>query len=150
MFKIFKILINSSKKSSKLKSVSKKLSQPVDISDMDRLLTHYSEKDKNIEKLIDIAESDEYVRVVMNDYGANRQTLKEIYGKLTLIGAGQYIKGHYVAASSLVYPLTLKFLLEHFDGKEFTIYDWDSNNSLMFIANRLIEYFEKGEVGEVE
>lgn len=103
-----------------------------------------------VDELIDLAESDEYVRIVMDEYGANRQTLKELYNRLVLVGAGQYAKGHYVAASSLVYPLTLKFLLEHFDGKKFSINNWDDNNSAMYIANRLIDYFKKNKVGEVK
>jgi|AVFP01.1.fsa_nt_gi hypothetical protein len=146
---MLKGLFQSLKKSSRLKKVSKKLSKPLDTRDIFKIATQGNKKDKDLDELIDIAESDEYVKMVMNEYRADRQTLKDLYSKLTLVGAGQYAKGHYVAASCLVYPLTIKYLLEHFDGENFSINGWDDKNSTMHIAYRLIEYFEKGETGEV-
>jgi len=146
---MLKTLIQSLKKSRQLKKVSKKLSKPFDSRDIIQMATQGNKKNEVLDELIDIAESDEYVKIVMNDYLADRQKLKELYRRLTLVGAGQYSGGHYVAASSVVYPLTLKFLLEHFDGENFSINGWDANNSAMHIAYRLIEYFKKGETGEI-
>ncbi|HDY68797.1 MAG TPA: hypothetical protein ENH85_13530 [Candidatus Scalindua sp.] len=102
-----------------------------------------------IDELIDLAYSDEYVLRVLEDYDGNRETLRNLYNKLVLTGAGQYAGGHYIAASSLVYPQTLKFLLKNYKGPDFAINDLDARNSAIFIAHRVIEYFEKGEVGEV-
>jgi hypothetical protein len=147
---MIKTLFQSLKKSRRLRKISKNLAAPLKTQDMFKMATQGSKKDYYLDELIDITESDQFVKMVMTEYNADRQTLKELYNKLILIGAGQFTKGHYVAASSLVYPLTLKFLLKHYDGQDFSINEWDDKNSAMYIANRLIEYFEKGEVGEVE
>ena len=138
----------SLKKGRRLKKVSRQLTKRIDITDVYKL-TSSEEKESALNELVDICYSDEYVKMVMDDYNKDGQTIKELYSKLTLIGAGQYAGGHYVAASSLVFPLTLKFLLEHYNNDTFSINDWDNYNSSLFIAHRLIEYFEKGEVGEV-
>ena len=144
---MFKKIFQSFKKSRQLKEVSTKLSKPLDTSDIFKSIR--GRKDALIE-LIDIAESDENVKAAMNEYHADRQTLNKLYDKLALVGAGQYAGGHYVAASSLVYPSTLKYLLEHFNNGIFSIKNWDDNNSSIHIAYRLIEYFEKGETGEIK
>lgn len=146
---MFKTFFQSLKKSKRLQNVSRKLSEQLDINDIFSMVTQVNKEDEYLEELFDIAESDEYVKIVMNEYQASRQTLKILYKKLASYGAGQYAGGHYVAASSLVYPLTLRFLLKHFDGKKFSIKGWDDNNSTMFIAHRLIEYFKKGKIGEI-
>ncbi|MEZ4888029.1 MAG: hypothetical protein R3E32_25100 [Chitinophagales bacterium] len=137
---MIKNIIKSIIKSFRLRNISKKLAQP----------RNKNEKNDFLDELINIGESDEYVKLVCSEFGANRSTLKEIYSLLLRAGAGQYAGGHYVAASSLVYPLTLKFLLENYDGKQFSIDNWSSYNSLLFIANRLIEYFENREMSEVK
>lgn len=108
-----------------------------------------SEKVDVIDELLALAESDENTQKIINEYSANRDILRKIYNKLVLTGAGQFVKGHYVAASSLVYPQTLRFLLRYFNGKNFSVNDWTERESEIFIAFRLIEYFKKGEVGEI-
>lgn len=147
---MLKALFQSFIKSKRLKKVSKKLAEPLKIQDALKVTLNKNQMDNYLDELIDIAESDKYVKMVMNKYNAERKTLKELYSKLTLVGAGQYARGHYVAASSLVYPLTLKFLLEHFDGENLSINNWDANNSALYIADRLIEYFDKGRISKVE
>ena len=146
---MFAAFFKSMRKSARLKKVSKKLAKPVDYADVFKLSKKFNEKDKYIEELIDIAEADEYVKSVMNEYEASRQTLKELYEMLISLGAGQYAGGHYVAASSLVYAATLKFLLHVSIKQQFRINNMDAKNSAIFIANRLIKYFERGEVGKV-
>ena len=49
----------------------------------------------------------------MTDFKATRETLIELYKMLRMAGAGQWAGGHYVPASALAYPHTLRYLLEH-------------------------------------
>ncbi|MEX0980689.1 MAG: hypothetical protein WDZ47_01245 [Bacteroidales bacterium] len=102
-----------------------------------------------IDELIDLALSDEYICRIVDEYQADRAILMDIYDKLLLAGAGQYSKGHFVAASSLVYPMTLKFILENYQRGQFFIKGLDNKNSSMFIAYLLIKYFANNETGEV-
>jgi uncharacterized membrane protein YhaH (DUF805 family) len=104
------------------------------------------------EELFEFCESDENIRTVMNKYKANKQVLKDIYNDLLYAGAGQFAGGYYVPTSSLVNDTTLKFLLEYYNKEKkcFSIYDMDKINSKMFIAYRLIKYFENGGKGEVK
>jgi len=146
---MFKELFKSMRKSARLWSISKKLAKPADYADVFKLSKRFKEKDKYIEELIDIAEADEYVKSVMNEYEASRQNLRKLYEMLISFGAGQYAGGHYVAASSLVYASTLKFLLHVSIKQQFRVNDMDAKDSAIFITNRLIKYFEKGEVGKV-
>ena len=52
-----------------------------------------------------------------------------------MFGAGQYYRGHWVAASSLVFGMTLDYL---FDEKN----QMDSRDNGDRVAYRLIQYFE--------
>jgi hypothetical protein len=147
---MLKTLFKSIKKSRQLKKVSKELAKPLEASNILNALSHTRNRKHHLDELIKICKSDESVELVMLNFGASEETLKDIYSNLLNIGAGQYAGGHYVAASSLAYPLTLKFLLSHYKEGSFEIRDYDEINSAMFIAYRLIEYFERGETGEVE
>jgi hypothetical protein len=112
-------------------------------------LTEYSNQEKLITELIKLAKIDDNVAAVIEKMGATDRDLQDIYHMLQSNGAGQYASGHYVAASSLVYWQPLYFLLYHFDKGQFKIKDYDNRNSQLFIANRLIEYFQNGETGDV-
>lgn len=147
---MFKLLFQSFKKSIKLKRLSKRLSKPISTKDTQDILFDPDKKKKYLNELIELCLADEYIAMVMSQYNANGQTLKELYSLLCRAGAGQYAGGHFVAASSLAFPLTLQFLLEHYNDGSFSIKGYDNYNSMLFIAYRLIEYFENGEAGIVE
>lgn len=147
---MFKLLFQSFRKSIKLKGLSKKLSVPVNTKDTQDILFYLDKKEKYLDELIELCLADEYIAMVMSQYNANGQTLKELYSLLCSAGAGQYAGGHFVAASSLAFPLTLRFLLEHYNDGIFSIKGYDNYNSTLFIAYRLIQYFENGEVGTIE
>ena len=70
----------------------------------------------------------------------DREKLKTAYGALILNGAGQWVKGHFVAASTLVFGPTLIFLINSLHRER----------SLKEVAFILMVYFEKGQVGLVE
>ena len=143
-------LIKSFKKSIRLKKISKNLSKVFDSND----ILNFQERDKvlneNFNMLFEICQSDKNVNLLLEKNKIDSATLKEIYNLLKRYGSGQYAGGHYVAASSLVFPSTLQFLLEHYKGNKFEIKEYDEKNSALFIVTILLKYFEKGEVGEVK
>lgn len=100
-----------------------------------------------IGKIIEIGINDPAVFEVMNKYRPDAGDFLNIYEILTLHGAGQHTKGHYVAVSALVYPQTLDFVLQHYQDGAFHIEGMNSYNASLAICNRLIKYFEKGETG---
>lgn len=63
--------------------------------------------------LLDYCDSNPDVQKVMTEFNATRETLIELYSNLLKAGAGQWAGGHYVPASALAYPHTLRYLLEH-------------------------------------
>lgn len=60
----------------------------------------------------DLCEADPEVSNVLGQYGKSRQDLVRLYADLCAGGLGRWIKGHYVALSTLAYPEPLLFLLE--------------------------------------
>jgi len=70
----------------------------------------------------------------MKSLGVSREELREAYYDLLSAGAGQWVLGHWLAASSLAYPDTLRFVIES-----------KRNNKLgMATFGHLYEHFEKG------
>lgn len=140
-------ILSSFKKSKKLRQISIELSKPTDYSSLSSLTK--SSKNGPIDKLIELSLSDELNVELLKKHCADKNTLKEIYDKLTLNGAGQNVKGHLVSASSIVYPETLTFLLHHFKNGEFQVNDWDDYNSSLFITDRLLKYFKTNKLSEL-
>jgi hypothetical protein len=83
-----------------------------DIMDMMERLDVIKKKDEALEKFFELCKSDEGVIQVMDSYGATEETIRELYNKLIDAGAGQWIKGHFVALSALAYFEPLSFCLE--------------------------------------
>ena len=74
------------------------------------------------------------IQSVLGECGADGNSLKELYSGLCASGAGQWAGGHWVAASALAYPHTLRFLLTNLQG----------GPSHMEQAYALIMHFERG------
>ena len=126
------------------------MSQPLERTDLNSILNGDKLKEQYINELIHLCKSDDNVNEVIRKFNVTDTFLKDVFHRLQSIGAGQNAGGHYVPASSLAYAPTLRFLLNHFDGENFSINNYDHYNSNLFIAHRLIRYFEKGEVGELK
>jgi hypothetical protein len=88
-----------------------------------------------------MVESDPALARVLKSTGANRANLQEGYEWLLTAGAGQWCRGHWVAASAFVFPPALEYVLTGIEGR--TKNDWQT------VAFRLVEYFENGEVGRI-
>jgi hypothetical protein len=91
-------------------------------------------KEKAKETLLDYCVANTEIRKVMNEFSISRDDLRELYSDLIAIGAGQWRCGHWVAASALAYPQTLRYILEgQAKGREKKI-------TVLY----LIMYFERG------
>jgi len=141
---MIKTLIYSFKKSKRLKKISKILGHVATL-DHSELINYMvtdteREREKALDDLFNLCETDPYISAVMIKHNADRETLNDGYRKLIMAGAGQWAKGHYVPASSLVYPLTLDYLLQNLDKDK---------DDFLYVAHRLLTYFQKGEIGKI-
>ena len=102
---------------------------------MHELLSGRGRREKAEEALLDYCEADRNIRAVMAQFKVSRDALGEIYSRLLAAGAGQWAGGHYVAASAIAYPDTLRYVLSRpVSGRE----------ALLETAYRLIMHFERG------
>lgn len=131
-------------KSFRLRKISKSLANPA--INLESLMSfNQTESEQALEELFDLCESDQNVRIVMDKHNASRKTLKEVYHRLCASGAGQWVSGHYVAASAFSYPSILDYLL-HKWGESICN---DSKSFPTAPAYRVMRYFENGETGAI-
>lgn len=134
----FSNLRQSWNKSKKLRELQLTISPPNQnandfVSDfMLSLKTGGSERDKALEQFLDLCESDSGVKQVMRSEGLLRSDLKEIYSDLLTVGLGQWIKGHYVALSTIAYVEPLLYIVR---AKQ-------RGTNRLEIAGTLLEYWE--------
>ena len=95
-----------------------------------------------IEQLLTLLASDSYTINLLATSGHTFDDIRKIISRLELTGAGQLIKGHYVAVSSIAFLSHLRIILEHWDGKNFKIENLDSHNSNLKIADYLLQSFK--------
>lgn len=95
-----------------------------------------------IEQLLTLLASDIHTTNLLAEYGKTFDDLRKIISKLELFGAGQIVKGHYVAVSSIAFLKQLRFILQHWNGENFVVENLDSKNSNMRTSSILIRSFE--------
>lgn len=111
-------MAGSYKKSKKLRKLQLKISPPeqtlYDITSnfMAIFKRGRDEKEEALEEFLDLCINDEGVAKVLCDYDMDRNDLKNIYIKLVANGFRQWIKGHYVALSTIAYYEPLLFFAE--------------------------------------
>jgi len=119
----------------KIKKHSKKLEPSK--KNMAKLMNSLGESNSDLDNFLDFCMQDTSVKLALNHFGADRETLRELYEKLLHFGAGQWAGSYYVPVASLCFGFPLHFLLEengiHFKDK----------------AVLLIEYFERNDSGPV-
>lgn len=133
-------LIGSVRKSFKLRRISRALDAAADPS---RILEQLqagrpSPVDQAAHELFALSDLDPLLRDVLDRHGADRRQFHEIFELLLHAGAGQWVGGHYVAASTMAFAPPLDFVL--------------TNAGVLSSQNiciLLLEYFERGEVGPV-
>jgi len=91
-------------------------------------------------KLMKYCLEDSEVKPVLERHDANEETLRTLFAQLQTIGAGQHASGHYVAASTLAYPETLDYVLQHFES---------AKDTKLRMAHNLIEYFRSERKGSL-
>ena len=85
--------------------------------------------------LLDYCERDPATQAVLTEFKAARSDLSYLYCKLLIGGAGQWAGGHFIAASAIAYPHTLRYLLQHRPAEP------DQFSELVY---KLIAHFERG------
>lgn len=97
-----------------------------------------SRYEQAVHDLFVLCESDPVLRRVLDKHRAGRDQLQEIFELLLNAGAGQWVSGHYVAASTLAFAATLDFVLTN-----------AGQLSWQKMCVLLLEYFERGDMGPV-
>ena len=137
-----KILFESFIRSRRLKKYSKHLSQSFGYTgSLAENLFGESNQENPLDEIIKLS----FYTVnqpVIEKYSITETALKEKYEQLIHYGAGQYFRGHWIAASALVFRSTLEYL---FDKRN----EMSGRDEGQEIAYRLIEYFDNGEMGEI-
>lgn len=97
-----------------------------------------SGRDKDAEEaLLAYCEANKQIKEVMREFGAKRETLLALYRRLELAGAGQWVVGHYVPASAIAYPHTLRYLLRT---------PLETKDQLARAAAAMVMHFERGDL----
>ena len=71
--------------------------------------------ERAMEALLDFCESQIKIQEIMSDSQISRVDLRELYGQLAAMVACQWACGHWVAASSIAYPESLRYVLSRID-----------------------------------
>jgi len=100
-----------------------------------------SEKEILIEELLTLLSTDSKTLEILEHHHKKFDDLRNIIVKLELFGAGQIIKGHYVPVSSIAFLDTLNILLSYWDGENFSIKDYDNQDSNTLIASKMLQSF---------
>ncbi len=126
---------------SALERISQGIIPSTSSEDMVNDLISGSERYKNArEALLNYCEASTEVLKILKEFKASRATLEELHSQLMLAGAGQWRGGHFVAASAIAYPQTLRYLLEHRTKRDMS----------PEVAWKLLKYFESGATLEEE
>lgn len=100
-----------------------------------------------MEALLDYCENQFEIKEIMSDFQISRENLRELYNQLTAMGGGQWACGHWVAASSIAYPESLRYVLSRLDPNDSVfkegISKWLETDKTETIYN-LIMHFECG------
>jgi len=113
----------------RLSAISRKLDQ-----ESQKQLFDQDRHDDTIEALLDYCESDRNLQKVLAQFDISRKELREVFLLLVSVGAGQWVRGHYIAASAISYPHTLRYILSCLASEE----------DILKAANRVIMHFERG------
>ena len=143
---MIKAIIYSFKKSRRLRKISKIIGLVPEFGKPSNSMKYFTiekikKEEKALEELLKLCESDPYLTKVMEKYKADKEILRKAYEKLIMAGAGQWKRGHFVPASSLVYCQTLDYLLRNIDKED---------KDFSFVAWRLLKYFEKGRIWKIK
>lgn len=120
--------------SRRLQQISQELGKSFDTNNvMEEDIFSDGDRKTSAEKaLLDYCEQQPTIQVLLREHNISRQDLQSLYHQLLMAGAGQWICGHWVAASALAYPESLRYMLTR------------KGENMQKTAFNLIMYFEKG------
>lgn len=116
-----------------LQRISPELGKPIDPNKiMEEILSSSGRKASAEEELLDYCELQPSIQALLREFKISRQDLQELYHQLIMVGSGQWRCGHWVVASALAYPESLRYLLSR------------RGENIQETAFNLIMYFEQG------
>ena len=119
-----------------LERISDQLARKVQPGEITRALNARRLWDTSAEDaLLDYCERDPATQAVITEFKVVRSDLSALYCKLLVGGAGQCAGGHFIAASAIAYPHTLRYLLQHRP---------EEPDQLAQLVDKLIAHFERG------
>lgn len=135
---LFSLFRQSVRKNMLVFNISRKIAYPKPIKDINDLMNDDTDIWRG--KLFDLVEQTDALRAMLKKYNGTREDLADIHRRLCVTGAGQYVKGYYVAVAALAFPLTLEYCLKMQHESET---DWQD------VSFALIDYFQQGKKGNV-
>ena len=95
-------------------------------------MTDVDRRDAARSALFDYCEAQPAIQSLMTECQISRSDLQELYTMLLLAGAGQWRSEHFVAASALAHPVSLRYIVMR------------REENPLVLAVKLIAYFEQG------
>lgn len=119
-----------------LAAISRELGREINPEEVAQvILSGPGRREKAEDALLDYCEADRHIRDVTAQFNVSRDTLREIYRRLLFTGAGKWAGGHFVAASAIAYPHTLRYVLSRRASER---------EAWLEIVYSLIMHFERG------
>ena len=116
-----------------LQKISQQLDQPFDSKKLIKELLSGGDRRATAEDaLLDYCEQQPAIQALLKESQISRHDLQELFHQLILNGAGQWACGHWVAASTLAYPESLRYAIKR------------RGENMRQTASKLIMYFEQG------
>lgn len=116
-----------------LQKISQQLGQPIDPNKlMEEVLSDGDRRATAEDALLDYCEQQPAIQALLKEYQISRHDLQELYHQIIAEGAGQWACGHWVPASTLAYPESLRYAIKR------------RGENMQETAFNLIMYFERG------
>lgn len=116
-----------------LQKISLELGKPLNPEKLAReILGHGNEMASAEDALLDYCEQQAPIQTLLKEFDISRNDLNELYRDLIRLGCGQWACGHWVAASALAYPESLRYVLNRRDRDR------------VKTANHLLQHFRCG------
>jgi len=115
--------------------------------DIHAMMADSEKKDQALSDLIDHIASDPDMSVILEALEKSKDDVKNLYNALIVSGAGQKVKGVWVAAAAIANPQTLIYSLHASDAP--IPEGWTERDRWLRIAFTLVEYFDSRNRGKV-
>ena len=116
-----------------LQKISQQLGRPIDPNRlMEEMLSSANHSADAEDALLDYCEQQPSIQAILKEFQVSRQDLQELYHQFIAVGAGQWACGHWVAASALAFPESLRYALNR------------REKNMQETAFNLIMHFEQG------